>query len=120
MIECNPRSTAGCFLVPELPLGEAILGTSKDLSLVDAGLRRQFDAYLLVGPGRKLKGRAMVHELLSTRDPVLSGHDVLPAFYCVINRRHFSQRADHGHHEMMSTFAQDIEWDGSPMPDPAG
>jgi glutathione synthase/RimK-type ligase-like ATP-grasp enzyme len=117
MIECNPRSTAGCFLLPEAWLGEAILGTSSELRVAEAGQRRQLDAYLLVGPGRKLKGRALVHELLSTPDAVLSGHDILPAFYCLINRRHFSKRADHGHHEMMSTFAQDIEWDGTPMPE---
>jgi len=120
MIECNPRSTAGCFLMPEAWIGEAILGISNELRIVDAGQRRQLDAYLLVGPGRKLKGRALVHELLSTPDAVLSAHDILPAFYCLINRRHFSTRADHGHHEMMSTFARDIEWDGSPMPEPIG
>jgi hypothetical protein len=71
-------------------LGEAILGTSNELRFVDVGLRRQLDdAYPLVGPGRKLKGRALVRELLSTPDAVLSGHDILPAFYCLINRRHF-------------------------------
>jgi predicted ATP-grasp superfamily ATP-dependent carboligase len=120
MIECNPRSTAGCYLLPEAWLGEGILGKTSELRIGESGLRRQLDAYLLVGPGRKLKGRALVHELLSTPDAVLSAHDILPAFYCLINRRHFSTRADHGHHELMSTFARDIEWDGSPMPEPAG
>jgi hypothetical protein len=74
---------------------------------------------LLVGPGRKLKGRALIHELLTTPDAALSADDILPALYCLITRRHFSHRADEKHRQMASTFAEDIEWDGSPMPEPA-
>jgi glutathione synthase/RimK-type ligase-like ATP-grasp enzyme len=117
MIECNPRATAGCFLVPEGWIGEAVLGGAEDLRIADAGVRRQYDAYLLIGHSTRLKGRALIHELLSTPDAIASAHDILPALYCLINRRHFSHAAEEGQQDLVSAFTGDVAWDGSPMPE---
>lgn len=117
MIECNPRTTAGCFLVPESWIGEAVLGRRHELRIAEVGVRRQYDAYILIGHSTRLKGRALVHELLTTPDAIASAHDILPALYCLINRRHFSHAAHEGHQDVVSAFTGDIAWDGSPMPE---
>jgi glutathione synthase/RimK-type ligase-like ATP-grasp enzyme len=117
MIECNPRATAGCFLVPQKWIGDAVLGLSGEQRVAVAGVRRQYDAYLLVGHSTRLKGKALVHELLTTPDAIASVHDVLPALYCLINRRHFSHAAEDGHQDLVSAFTGDVAWDGSPMPE---
>lgn len=119
MIECNPRATAGCFLVPEAWIGEALIGAPSQLRTAEAGVRRQYDAFLLVDGGGRLGGWNLVHELLTTPDAVASVHDILPALYCLISRRHFSHMASAGHHAIVNATTGAFAWDGSPMPDPA-
>lgn len=116
MIECNPRATAGSFLTPEDWIHEGVLGEPGDTRVAEAGTRRQYDAYMLVGSSTGLSGRQLVHELLTTPDAIANVHDILPALYCLINRRHFSHAAEDGHGDIVSAFTDDIVWDGSPMP----
>ncbi|WP_421725522.1 ATP-grasp domain-containing protein [Bauldia sp.] len=116
MIECNPRVTAGSFLTPGEWVGGAVIDEPSELRIAPAGQKRQYDAYMLVGNAAKLPARKLLHELLTTPDAVLKAGDVLPALYCLINRRHWSHKAEEEHTSLSEAFTADISWDGSPMP----
>lgn len=117
MIECNPRCSAGIFLAPADWVGEAVLGEPRELRMVGPGHRRQYDAYLLERHMTRLPARRIVHELLTTPDAFMSPHDVLPALYFFISRRHWSRVARREHITAGQAFAEDVSWDGSPMPE---
>lgn len=117
MIECNPRGSAGIFLTPGGWVGEAVLGEPRDLRVVEPGHRRQYDAYMLDRHMTRLSGPRLVRELLTTPDAFMSVHDVLPALYFFISRRHWSTVAKNEHISVGRAFVEDISWDGSPMPD---
>lgn len=70
----------------------------------------------------QLSASRLVHELLTTPDAFMSVHDVLPALYFFISRRHGSKVVKEEHISVGRAFVEDISWDGSPMPDvpPAG
>ena len=116
MIECNPRITAGSFLTPPEWIGEAVLGEPGELKIAPAGKRRQYDAYMLVGNATRLKPREMLHQLLTTPDATMRADDILPALYCLINRRHWSHKAEEEHTSLSEAFTGDFSWDGTPMP----
>lgn len=117
MIECNPRCSAGIFLTPADWVGEAVLGEPRELRMVGPGQRRQYDAYLLERHMTRLPARRIIHELLTTPDAFMAPHDVLPALYFFISRRHWSRVARREHISAGQAFAEDISWDGSPMPE---
>ena len=116
MIECNPRITAGSFLTPKEWVGEAVLGEPGELRIAPAGERRQYDAYMLIGNSTRMSASEMLHQLLTTPDATMAAGDVLPALYCLINRRHWSHEAKREHISLGEAFTRDFSWDGSPMP----
>ena len=117
MIECNPRCSAGAFLIPADWLGEAVLGNPDALHTVEPGHRRQYDLYLLNRHMTHLSAHRLVHELLTTPDAYMAADDILPALYFLISRRHWSEVAKREHVDVGQAFMRDITWDGSPMPD---
>ena len=124
MIECNPRSSAGLFLTPETWIGEAVLGDPSDLTetrFVEPGIRRQYDAYVLNQKVSHLSAREVVRTLLTTPEALMTPHDVLPAFFFFLSRRHWSAVAKREHTDYGDAYFGDIAWDGTPLPDvPAG
>lgn len=117
MIECNPRSSVGVFLQPDAWIGDAVLGEAGDLRIVEAGVRRQCDAYMLNRHIVKMPARQLVHELLTTPDLYMSADDMLPAIYFFMNQRHWSHIAKREHISLSEAYLGDVSWDGSPMPD---
>jgi hypothetical protein len=65
----------------------------------------------------RLPAPRLVHELLTTPDAFMSAHDVLPALFVFISRRHWSKVARREHIGVGRASIEDISWDGSPMPD---
>ena len=117
LIECNPRLSGGAFLTPEIWNGEALMGKSHELRMVEAGRRRQYDAYLLDPNMIKLPPRQLIQQLLTTPDTFMQPQDVLPALYFFISLRHWSKLAKQQHIGIGRAFLEDILWDGLPMPD---
>ena len=118
LIECNPRLSAGAFITPASWIGDALLGNSHDLQIVESGRRCQYDAYLLDPHIIKLPPGELIRQLLTTPDALMQPEDVLPALYFLIGRRHWSKVAKQQHTSVGRAFLEDILWDGSPMPDP--
>jgi predicted ATP-grasp superfamily ATP-dependent carboligase len=118
MIECNPRLTAGSFLTPDGWVGAGVLDAPGAPNIASAGKSRQYDAYILIGNAPHLKPAQRLHQLLATPDAIMSANDVLPALYCLLNRRHFSHVAKQEHVDLIEAFTGDVIWDGTPMPDP--
>ncbi len=117
MIECNPRSSAGAYLVPEALLGPAIFDDRGEVRMIEPGAKRQYGIYLLDPHLSKLPLTKIIHELLTTPDAYLKPDDVLPAFYFLISRRHWSAVAKKEHISVGHAFLEDITWDGTPMPE---
>jgi len=119
MIEANPRSSAGAFFAPGAWLAEAITGLACGLRVVPAGLRRQYDAYLLDPHIPSGPPAAIIHALLTTPDAFFDPRDVMPSLYFLTSRRHWSRAARDEHVSVGRAFVDDMSWDGSPMPDDA-
>lgn len=117
MIECNPRSAAGAFLIPGDWLGDAIAGEPGELRTVGPGHRRQYDGYLLSPHMARLPAGRLIHELLTTPDAFMAAEDVLPALYFLISRRHWSEVGKREHLTAGEAFVEDVTWDGSAMPE---
>lgn len=115
MIECNPRSSAGIFLVPETWISDALLGDPPDLRTVEAGRKRQYDAFMLRRDMVRLPARRLVHELLTTPDAYISAEDMLPALYFFVSLRHWSRVARREHIDFGRAYLGDVSWDGAPM-----
>ncbi|MEM7446028.1 MAG: ATP-grasp domain-containing protein, partial [Pseudomonadota bacterium] len=47
MIECNPRTGPGVFLMPQGWVSEAVIGSPTGLMEVEPGISRQYDAFML-------------------------------------------------------------------------
>jgi hypothetical protein len=119
MMECNPRCTAGAFLVPPGWIEEAVLDERalQEPRIGAAGQRRQYDIYLLESHLAGLPAGRLVHELLTTPDALMSPHDILPALFVLISRHHWHSVARREHIEFAQAYLGDVSWDGSPMPD---
>ena len=118
MIECNPRVSAGAFLVKESWLGEAVLDEPGEVRIVKPGARRQYDQFLLNPMIADLPSSKVIHELLTTPDVLFEPSDVLPSLYLLISMRHFSALAKAEHVTVAKAFLDDITWDGAPLPEP--
>ena len=108
---------AGVFLTPEEWLAKAMLGDVGDPLIVEPGERRQYSAFLMDPHVVRLPARQLVHELLTTPDALMKADDVLPEFFFLINRYHWSEIARREHITAGAAFLEDVTWDGaSPMP----
>ena len=123
MMECNPRCTAGAFLVPPAWIEEAVLDepAPRDQRIAAAGQRRQYDIYMLDTHLTGLPAHRLLHELLTTPDAFMSPHDILPALFVLISRHHWHSVARREHIGFAQAYVGDVSWDGLPLPElPAG
>lgn len=119
ILECNPRTSAGCFLMDEKMLGRAILGGLDGLHVVPAGRSKQYDSYLMDRHTTEMSMREIVHALLSAPDALVSHLDVLPFVYSFVLRSNASREAYRRHVAVTDIAFGDTTWDGSPMPAPS-
>jgi glutathione synthase/RimK-type ligase-like ATP-grasp enzyme len=118
MIEANPRASAGAFFAPGAWLAEAIMGSSRELRVVPAGVSRQYDAYLLDPHIPSGSPASILRALLTTPDAFFAPGDVMPALCFLVGRRHWSRLARREHLSVGRAFVDDMSWNGSPMPEP--
>lgn len=116
ILECNPRTSAGCFLVDEAVLGRAILKGLDGLHVVPAGRAKQYDSYLLDRHTTDMSMRQIVHALFSAPDALISHLDVMPFVYSFVLRSSASREAYRKHVAVTDIAFGDTTWDGSPLP----
>jgi len=116
MIECNPRTSAGIFLMPPEWVGEAVIEKPDTPRTVAAGRRVQYDFDLINRNIIRLPARELVRTLLTTPDAFLKPRDVMPALCFFISNYHWAQVAKREHIDADHAFIGDISWDGTPMP----
>ncbi len=116
MIECNPRTSAGIFLMPPEWTGEAVLGDPGEPRTVEAGRTVQYDFDLIDRSIVRLPPRELIRTLLETPDAFLKPGDVMPALCFFISTYHWAHVAQREHIDADTAFIGDISWDGTPMP----
>jgi len=116
MIECNPRTSAGIFLMPPEWIGEAVLGDPGEPRTVEAGRTVQYDFDLIDRSIVRLPPRELIRTLLETPDAFLKPGDVMPALCFFISTYHWANVAKREHIDADTAFIGDISWDGTPMP----
>lgn len=118
LIECNPRTSAGAFLIPQPWIGQALLhpDPSRGTQTVPAGVERQYDALLLDRQLLKLPPRELIRRLFTTPDAFLRPDDLLPSLCYLVSQRHWSQLARREQISAGQAFLEDLSWDGSPLP----
>lgn len=116
MIECNPRTSAGIFLIPPEWVGETVLGNPDTSHTVPAGRSVQYDFDLIDRGIVRLPARELLKTLLTTPDAFLKPGDVMPALCFFISNYHWAQVAKREHIDADHAFIGDISWDGTPMP----
>jgi predicted ATP-grasp superfamily ATP-dependent carboligase len=123
-IECNPRPTAGVYLMTAQAFEHALLFSQTDPLVVRAGVRRKISIALvrdMVLHWREIP-KDVPHLLSSARDVYAEPGDVVPALYQVLSYSHvLAYRRQHpGKHsprDLMAAYFHDILWDGEPIED---
>lgn len=116
MLECNPRLDAGIFVTPPEWVGEAVFSDPGVTRMVEAGIKRQYDAILLSRGEIQIPLRERVRLLLTEPDALATGGDLLPALLFYTGHRHWNGVASREHLDYGSAFVEDVSWDGAPMP----
>lgn len=118
-IECNPRATDGILLMPADTLAAAVVDgqpADGEPTVVAPGTRTQLDFPMVFD---LLDNRSHIPRdikaLFTVKDPYNDLHDLLPAFYQVLQFRHDTQLAKEKHIDFMVAMADDVAWDGSPI-----
>jgi predicted ATP-grasp superfamily ATP-dependent carboligase len=125
LIECNPRPTAGVFVMDSSMLVEAILGRSNGAPhVVPAGRRLQIVSALIRDMFRDW--RAIPSDLRTifsgTPDVYIRGDDLGPGIYQLLSYSHvFSFRRKlhverHSHWDLVAAQFYDLLWDGGEIP----
>lgn len=112
LLECNPRCTNGLFLIPDEWVVDAIVGAPQGCRTVPAGRRRQWDLELLIPRFNRLPPWRTARELLSGTDPTFTLHDLEPGLVMMGNLLHFTVHMLRGGHDLVSSFEEDVVWDG--------
>ena len=60
-------------------IGDAVLGTPGGVRIAEAGRHRQYDATMLVRHATELKGRELIHELLTGANTTKNARAQWPA-----------------------------------------
>ncbi|MEO1093156.1 MAG: ATP-grasp domain-containing protein, partial [Pseudomonadota bacterium] len=97
LLECNPRTTAGCFLVDEALLGRALLDGLDALTVIPPGRTKQYDSYIIDRHTTDISTAQLVRTLFSAPDAMVSQLDVLPFVYSFIRRSRASRDAYRQH-----------------------
>jgi predicted ATP-grasp superfamily ATP-dependent carboligase len=125
MVECNPRPTAGVFMMAAGDLCDAIFSPSANgPTVVPAGVREQIGVAILRDMFRNPRDIPDdLHALLSGVEDVYSQRgDRLPGLYQFLSYSHvlaFRHRLHvkkHQHSDIMEAQFFDVSWDGGPLP----
>ena len=117
MIECNPRSEAGMFLMPRDWAAEAVLDHPTELRVVPPGIRRQYSADLITSAVTGLPLKDRLKAILTTPDAFAAEHELLPALLRYTAGQHWVPIAEREHVSVDIAFLEDMSWNGEPMPD---
>lgn len=124
MVECNPRPTAGVFMMDARDLARAVLGPVTDAPLVvQPGVREQIAIAIIRDMFRNPRDiPSDLHELFTGgKDLYTEGGDARPLLYSVLSyARVFAFRRrmhvkKHKHSDLMEAQFFDIAWDGRPI-----
>jgi ATP-grasp domain len=124
IVECNPRPTAGIFMMPAKDYVDAVLSPHVDRPvLVQPGAREQIASAIIRDMFREPKDFASdLHLLLEgTQDVYAQKGDRLPGIYQILSYSHvfaFRHRMHvrkHKHSDLMAAQFFDIDWDGGPI-----
>jgi len=116
LLECNPRTSAGCFLADETVLGRAIAEGLDTLTVVPPGRAKQYDSYLLDGRTTDMSTSEVVTALLSAPDALIAHLDVLPFVYSFVLRSKAMHQAHSRHAALAEIAFGDMTWNGAPLP----
>lgn len=116
MIECNPRSEAGVFLMPRDWAAAAVLDNPDDLRIVPTGIRRQYSADLITRSVTGLPLKDRLKALISTPDAFAAEHELLPALLRYTAGQHWVPIAEREQVGVDIAFLEDMSWNGEPMP----
>lgn len=121
IVECNPRPTAGIFMMPAKDYVDAILAPHPDQpAVVKPGVREQIASAILRDMFREPKDIPSDMKLLlsGTEDVYAQKGDRLPGIYQILSYSHvfaFRHRMHvrkHKHSDLMEAQFFDIDWDG--------
>lgn len=124
VVECNPRPTAGVFMVEPAELSAALFDPPSRAIVVPAGRRAQIASAIVRDMFRDPRDIPQdLHLLLSrTHDVYAAPGDRLPGLYQILSYSHvfaFRHRMHvrrHKHSDLMEAQFYDIAWDGTPIP----
>ena len=120
MVECNPRPTAGVFMMDPEDFATAIFNPPSAPIVVQPGVREQIAIAIIRDMFRNPRDiPSDLHELLrGGKDLYTEGGDMLPLLYSVLSYSHvfaFRRRMHvkkHKHSDLMEAQFFDIAWDG--------
>jgi predicted ATP-grasp superfamily ATP-dependent carboligase len=120
MVECNPRPTAGVFMMDPQEFATAIFTPLSAPIVVKPGVREQIAIAIIRDMFRNPRDiPSDLHELFTGgKDLYSEGGDVLPLLYSVLSYSHvfaFRRRmhvTKHKHSDLMEAQFFDIAWDG--------
>jgi len=124
MVECNPRPTDGCTLMPaEMWVNAVMKGSPNGPVVLEPGHTKQIDVAIVRDMIKNWKEiPSDVHALLHVSDLYFQKHDVLPALYQFLSYSHvrayrkFLHTGEHKRTDIMAAQFYDICWDGNPIP----
>jgi predicted ATP-grasp superfamily ATP-dependent carboligase len=121
IVECNPRPTAGIFMMPATDYVSAVFTPDPaHPAVVEPGAREQIDSAILRDMFREPKDFPSDMKLLlsGTQDVYAQKGDRLPGIYQILSYSHvfaFRHRMHvrkHKHSDLMEAQFFDIDWDG--------
>lgn len=121
IVECNPRPTAGIFMMPAKDYVDAVLSPNADgPAVVNPGVREQIASAIVRDMFREPKDLPSDMKLLlsGTEDVYAQKGDRLPGIYQILSYSHvfaFRHRMHvrkHKHSDLMEAQFFDIDWDG--------
>ena len=121
-IECNPRPTAGVYLMRSDEYARALLAPADDVLVVKPGKRRKISIALvrdMVLHWREIP-KDLPHLLSTAKDVYLDRHDALPGIFQVLSYSHvLAYRRDHveahGSRQLLAAYFDDVQWDGESL-----
>ena len=124
IVECNPRPTAGIFMMPAKDYADAVLAPDPSRPLVvPPGAREQIASAIIRDMFREPADIPTDLRLLlsGTEDVYAQKGDRLPGLYQILSYSHvfaFRHRMHvrrHKHSDLMAAQFFDIDWDGGPI-----
>jgi hypothetical protein len=124
MVECNPRPTDGCTLMPAEMWVNAVMNEAPDQPVVlEPGHTKQIDVAIIRDMIKNWKEiPSDIHALRTVSDLYFQKHDVMPALYQFLSYSHvlayrkLLNTGEHKRTDIMAAQFYDISWDGDPIP----